>query len=296
MQAKVEALFCRAATSIEEHCGSLEPIHKDMPRPYVGDGYETPTLNGKVLPKILALAINQGRQRQEELDSPEKVRLSLYNNWYAPRWIVANFSRWIYALAADLAIDRIVESDVERLLAFDNCVKWAFQTPASKPAPRAWEVFRELNKDLIALLRPDIILAVGQDPYEELANYGQWKNDLLWRTGTLRFGNSRVAVGCFYHSSYGVRLKYRWRRFVSHRYPLPKTVITGINAYTDQAGTPEEIERTVEGCITGKPWWNGDSWAENYGEPAKFLAWHVCVKLVRNWRQATDVGSATEAL
>jgi len=297
---RVKELFSCEYPEIQKHFDEMKPkpLYREMPWPYIGKLYEKPDYKGKRLPKVFVMAINQGRQKQE----PEKVPQSLdiqvkdgkYDRcWYAPLGIAANFTRWLYAEAGDIPIDRIQPTDVHDRFAFDNYVKWAFPTRASKPPPRAWEAFRKLNKELITLLCPDIILAIGLAPYAEMtAHYGEWASDHPPWIGTLRMSaNTSVAVGRVYHPSYGPRLKPRWRKFLEEEYPLPRTVTIAIDAFTGQEHKPEEIKHIV-GDIDGKPWWSEEYgyWSKNYGELAKFLGWHVCGRLAKKWRQSVNNG------
>ena len=281
---RAKQLFCCEEPEIQKHFDAMNPrpIYREMPRPHIGKLYEKPDYKGTRLPKVFVMAINQGRQEQDPAKVPQSLAIQFENgkyvNWYAPLGIAANFTRWVYAEAGGIPIDEIQPTDVHNRFAFDNCVKWAFPTRDSKPPPEAWKVFHPLNKKLIELLCPDIILAVGRQPYNALSAYGPPTDDKPSWTRTLHFcGNARIHIGRVYHCSYGPRLK--------HMEHLPKTVETAINKFTGHKHAPKEIKQTLDD-INGKSWWSREyDYSQDYGEPAKFLGWHVCKCLARMWLQ-----------
>ncbi len=215
----------------------VKPMHGSvMPRTYVGKDYGK-QFNGKAVPKILMMAINQSREGQLSEDDegfdPNKVRDSLYEapfdadgkvrpNGYGPRLLGLNLARLIFAHCGVGELSFANAGQIHDLIAYDNFVKWTFDVKSSTPPEETWPMFYGINRAVVELLKPDIIVCIGGDPYEHVGNvvkkedrrtgklewpsqYGWIEGKKFW-WGTLTTPWGHCPYGRVYHYGYSARV------------------------------------------------------------------------------------------
>lgn len=288
----------------------VRPMHGSvMPRTYVGKDYGFGTLGGKQVPKILLMAINQGRGGQASEDDdgfdPDKVRDSLYEppfkddkispNGYGPRALALNLGRWIFKQCGVEGPVLEDASAIHNQIAYDNFVKWPFNRGSSRPPKDAWPEFYSINRAVVETLKPDIVLCLGHPMYDHLSNAlkekreGQKKPD--WSEGYAwlgkKDGNKHARTG------WCGTLKTRWGQCQlgwCYHYSNPIWPNQAWKELQDDNKIPSNLETLLDGPSVGArelvkdmnkfgpddsdsptyPWWGPKRCADGYGHIGKY--------------------------
>jgi|GEM_PF-5455344 len=323
LRAKLEAVYGQAERVLTGVAPRFNSMHGSvMPRTYVGNRYGVEALDGKLLPKIFMISINQSRRGNEKKGTdefdPNKVRDSLYEqpfeeasirpNGFGPRALALNLGRWIL-MKCGIEKDRLTPPAVHDLIAYDNFVKWPFDRKNSKPPEGVWPVFYGINRAIVEILKPDIILCLGHPMYAHLSNAlkrdGKWSEGYGWEhgefakrgwTGTLIAPAPWRAcqLGRCYHYS-----DDRWARKATVQIrngdlpdnlkellgkppPLPKE-LRKVMEEMDDDDKPDAAEY---------PWWgtarSKQKSVAKYHRYKKLVAWRVCEALAGAWRKHNE--------
>ena len=321
LRSKLEVVYSHAeriligvADQSEAMTGSV------MPRTYVGQDYGNAAIGNKQAPKILMMAINQSRQGQKKVGQkdfdPDRVRKSLYEgpfgkegrfspNGYGPRALAVNLGRWIL-MKFGFEKEDLTPSKVHDLIAYDNFVKWPFDVAASTPPDNVWPAFHGINRAIVEILEPDIILCLGK-MYDHLSDAlkekkeGQkkpeWAKGYGWEygefarpgwVGTLKAPWGACQMGWCYHYS-GDRSARKCLNTIQGC-DVPPGLKT---LFGEQLPSARDLERIMaemgddDSDAVDRPWW-GTSHSTNrsvakYHRYKKLVATKVCELLANGW-------------
>jgi len=294
---QMDELYTVQEKHLKEEAIKLEAINGSvMPKTYVGKAYGQNEFQGMKIPRILVFSINQSRRGQDDL-SEEEVRQSMRGvkrdkqgrhlpNGFGPRALAANLCRWIL-IQCGVNEKQISPEDIHNLIAYDNFVKWPFNTNNSEPPTAAWPIFHDINRMAMGILEPQIILCLGKTPYDRLweavknrdgyaceSNVPGWAFSLVGPWGRCEFG------AC-YHYSNPISPNRAWKKLRVDG-EIPKNSMRLLASKKTEAN--ELVQRIRE--IEKKPWWT-DEYAgkayTQYNPYQKFVAWHVCQTLTKRW-------------
>ncbi len=295
LQKKLDSIFSlwEADGPLSDYAKTLKepfkPMHGNvMPRTYVGKDYgKTPY--GVPVPKILMMAINQSKKGQEGLPHSQ-VRQSLYDtpfnsegkvrpNGYGPRLLALNLARLILAHCGVDELGCANADQIHDLIAYDNFIKWPFNVDRSTPPKDTWLQFYAINREIVELLKPDIIVCLGAEPYKHVAEAMkevncetgklEWTDGYDWTKGkegwwgTLTTPWGHCPYGRVYHYGYSARVS---------------------------ANTNEALVQEYGPC--GSPWWGAER--STNGTVAKYksglqsVASWVCQALAGAWLNRND--------
>ena len=282
---------------LEENARNLKAFHGSiMPRTYVGKAYGKSEFHDLKIPRILVFSINQGRQGQKGL-SAEEVRQSMRNilrdengryrpNGFGPRALAANLCRWIL-LQCGANEEQISPEDIHNLIAYDNFVKWPFDTKNSEPPKTAWPIFYDINRRIMEILQPEIILCLGKDPYYQLwkavKDHGYVDESNVPGCAFSLLGPwGRCELGWCYHYSNPRYPKRAWKELqVDGKIPEKATHLLA----NERIESNDLVQRMRE-IKKQKPWWKeeyaGAAFTQ-YNAYQRFVAWHVCQTLTQKW-------------
>jgi len=304
--ANIERLLAEWENSkdFKDAASRMKPLHRGvMPRTYVGSRYGADGAGGVRLPRLLVMSINQSRQGQNISD--DEVRRSLGTikqnaqgrympDGFGPRALAANLSRWIF-MGCGVPGDSLTPEAVHDMIAYDNFVKWAFDTPNGTPPKEAWPLFYRLNRDMIETIKPDILLCLGRPPYDHLWR-ALTKGDSRYESKTIVSNWAfcilapwgRCEIGWCYHYSNPIYPNRAWR-LIQDGKPVPPKIrgFVGDLVDTSPKALVEHMER-IRNDEGGHPWWGQDVYEgveyTLYNHFSRFVADRVCQALVRRWR------------
>jgi len=304
---QLERAYSTAESELEQKARELGAMHGSvMPRTYVGAAYGQAEFHGRRVPKVFVMSINQSRRGQDLTD--DEIRQSMRNilrdetgrflpDGFGPRALAANLTRWIL-MQCGFQKDALEPGIVHDLIAYDNFVKWPFDVSRSQPAKEAWSVFYEINRNVIEILQPDIVLSLGRPMYDHIWNAMKDRPGYSWEPNVPSWCFSilgpdpgrRCELGWCYHYSNAVSPNRIWRE-LREKGKLPKKALRLLG---DQKLTPEALTSAMQMIDEDEehhPWWGEETYSgtsfTRYNPYQKFLAWHVCRSLVRRW-QATS--------
>lgn len=302
--AELERVYAAAEANLQKQAKELGAMHGSvMPRTYVGRAYAQTEFQGQPIPRVFVLSINQSRKGQQCLTDDE-VRGSMRNilrdeedrfrpDGFGPRALAANLCRWVF-MQCGVKKDEILPQDVHHLIAYDNFVKWPFDIDRSQPPDDAWQAFYRINKAVLEVLQPQIVLCLGNKVYDHLwsaaehdPNYRCEKNIRQWVFALYGpWGSSEV--GRCYHYSNPVSPNRQWKQLRGDGKISPK--FKGL--LEDQMIGPDELARqmqTVDQDAQQYPWWDEETYAgpsfTQYNPYQKFAAWRVCKTVTSKWKQ-----------
>lgn len=305
---ELERAYSAAESDLEQQARELGAMHGSvMPRTYVGPAYGQTEFAGRRIPRIFVISINQSRQGQEHL-TMDLVRQSMRNilqdgegrflpDGFGPRALAANLSRWIL-MQCGVDRDHIHPRDVHDLIAYDNFVKWPFNVDRSEPRNKAWPIFYGINKAIMEILQPEIILCLGHPMYHHIWRAVKDDPGYSWKPNVPSWSFSIFSpwgcceLGWCYHYSNAVSPNRIWRELRENgRAPKKALRLLG-----DQKLTPDGLASAMQMIDQDRehhPWWCEETYAgksfTRYNPYQGFVAWHVCRSLVGRWR--TDSSS-----
>ena len=324
LRAKLEMVYGQAERILTGLAPKFNSMHGSvMPRTYVGNRYGVKALDGKPSPKIFMISINQSRRGNQEKDTDafdaDEVRDSLYElpfdgsdlvrpNGYGPRALAVNLGRWIL-IQCGVQRESITRQIVHDMVAYDNFVKWPFDVANSKPPKDVWPIFYGINRAIVEILKPDIILCLGHPMYDHLSNAlkrdGKWSEGYGWEYGKFAkrgWAGTLIAplpwracqLGWCYHYS-----DDRWARKATEQIQngdLPNNVKKLLGK---QPPLPEELGQAMDEMgdddkpdAAEYPWW-GTSKSKckalaKYHRYKKLVAWKVCGALAGGWQKHNE--------
>lgn len=287
-----------AADKFEAMHGSL------MPRTYVGENYLAETYAGVKKPRILIFSINQSRQGQDLSD--DDVRKSMRTilqdsdgkylpDGFGPRALAANLARWILMQLGVPAADLDDPKTVHSMIAYDNFVKWPFNTANSEPDKNIWQTFYPINKAVVEVLQPDIILCLGKPVYNAIWNSVKdngifnydWKSCRTGWVYDLKTPWGKTGVGCVYHYSNPQWPNRAWKEMTAAIGKIPTSLMELLD--DEQKSNIDLLIKQMRGIDSDQqkyPWWGEEIYAgksfTQYNPYSKYVAWIVCRQLACN--------------
>jgi len=180
------------------------------PYPYVGDNYESPNLEGKELPKIFFLSINQNLSGEENV-SEKEARWSLYpkdvknlgSHWYGPLDLCVSLANIAFSLVLG-NIRKIDNEEIMKNIAYSNCVRCA-NTEAIRraPTPKMREQCEKFTKFEIETLMPELIFCIGRDPFRQIKKIYNRKVEDLIEDFVFRIEEKDKEIKVIYFYHYG---------------------------------------------------------------------------------------------
>ena len=301
---RIDEAYDKEERGLADAATRLGAIHGSvMPRTYVGPAYGHGTFRGHPVPRVFVMSINQSRQGQDV--SEDEVRQSMRNirqdekgrfkpDGFGPRALSANLTRWLL-MQCGVDGSGMNPEDVHGLIAYDNYVKWPFDVDSSEPPKEAWEVFDAINKQIIEVLEPDIILSLGRPMYDriyEALNAGskyEWERAVSGWCYTIRASWGRCGVGWCYHYSNPIWPNRYWKD-LREEGKLPHKAMSLWQGAEPSSNEVVRAMQEVEDDRDRYPWWGEETYAGSsftrYNPYQKWIAWQVCRHLAEGWRES----------
>ncbi|MBE3050170.1 hypothetical protein IMZ48_48270 [Candidatus Bathyarchaeota archaeon] len=299
----IDEVFARWEHELPLQAQKFDPMAGGaLPLTYIGRDYAVGHIGNVNIPRIFVLSINQSRGGDKK--SLEDVRQSLREirqddqerykpDGFGPRALAANLTRWIL-MSCGVPKNALCDpATIHDRIAYDNFVKWSFDTPNSEPPNGAWSVFYGINKEIMEVLQPEIILCLGSKSYNHIWNavsaekgyscpqpLPDWTYALTTPHGTAHVGR------CYHYSN--PRWPRRAWKLIQQGKPLPRNVLD-FAPKPERAGaiTLEEEMRQMHADDEHYPWWineyAGQQFTE-YNEYARWIASKICEKLAAQWQ------------
>jgi len=246
------------------------------PYPYIGENYELPSLQGKKLPRIFFLAMNQNLSEEENI-SEEKARWSLYptnfekleGHWYGPLDLCVSLANIAFSIKLGNA-EEIPDKEIMKNIAYNNCVRCA-NTKFKRGAPTEEMVqnCKKFTENEIKILKPDFIFCIGRKPYWQIREmYNTNAEDIIVDfVFKIKEEDKEIKVLYFYH--YGIQQSIN----------AGKKLITLFAAFNNKSA--KQIIKDVEQEISKFP---SKVWRENdykYNDFAKYYSIKIIEKYVK---------------
>jgi len=298
----------------EERCKKQDGSFLPPPYTYVGEDYANSVFEGKRVPRILAIGINQGKGNSKDgiySINDEQARNSIYDfgkdkkgrftsDGFGPRCLAANLGHIAYSCVPGINGKEITPGSVHRLMAWTNFVKCTSTLAAGKPTDEMWKNCREFTIKEVETIEPDLIFCIGRKVFDNLweaFHESRWtilfRPEDTWNYSyAAKKDNNVIGVGMFFHYSSQIMQNVRWK-LIQDKKAKKVGKRNRIFVMLDEilGGEPRDYEKAIEEKAELNEWWGERHYTYGYQTNpfSACLALAVIERLVDEWQSLSSL-------